>query len=241
VRSYIIALLFSFAVMNFGNLASGATYNVNALVGGEPGTGVFVWGNVCGKTVCYDNTLRTAVHEFPAGSTLNFGTLALEPFYTSSVGPDVFGGASYIGSMTYTFGQYPDGFPGAPSMMYSSCGNLDQCTIQVPPSVTYSLIFTLPADETRIQLQWTESATYTPPAFLGVVPEPSTWAMLLIGFAGVGYLAPRRCRTPRTTSGLQRHDTADIRRFAAAPDEVSVTALLFVAAPVFDASAAHVR
>ena len=26
----------------------------------------------------------------------------------------------------------------------------------------------------------------------GAVPEPSTWAMLLIGFAGIGYVAPRR-------------------------------------------------
>jgi hypothetical protein len=29
-------------------------------------------------------------------------------------------------------------------------------------------------------------------AFGGAVPEPSTWAMMLIGFAGLGYAAMRR-------------------------------------------------
>jgi hypothetical protein len=27
------------------------------------------------------------------------------------------------------------------------------------------------------------------------VPEPSTWAMMILGFAGVGYMAYRRRRT----------------------------------------------
>ena len=32
----------------------------------------------------------------------------------------------------------------------------------------------------------------------GAVPEPSTWAMMLIGFAGLGYAGYRRAREPRT-------------------------------------------
>jgi hypothetical protein len=31
----------------------------------------------------------------------------------------------------------------------------------------------------------------------GVVPEPSTWAMMLIGFAGLGYAGYRRDRKTR--------------------------------------------
>jgi len=31
----------------------------------------------------------------------------------------------------------------------------------------------------------------------GVVPEPSTWAMMLLGFAGLGYAGYRRTREPR--------------------------------------------
>jgi hypothetical protein len=30
--------------------------------------------------------------------------------------------------------------------------------------------------------------------FLHAVPEPSTWAMMILGFAGVGYMAYRRSR-----------------------------------------------
>ncbi|MBO0734135.1 MAG: PEP-CTERM sorting domain-containing protein [Methylocapsa sp.] len=34
-------------------------------------------------------------------------------------------------------------------------------------------------------------------AFGGVIPEPSTWAMMLIGFAGLGFLGYRRTRRAR--------------------------------------------
>ena len=33
----------------------------------------------------------------------------------------------------------------------------------------------------------------------GAVPEPSTWAMMLLGFAGLGYAGYRRAREPRVT------------------------------------------
>jgi PEP-CTERM motif len=33
--------------------------------------------------------------------------------------------------------------------------------------------------------------------FGGAVPEPSTWAMMLLGFAGLGYAGHRRAREPR--------------------------------------------
>lgn len=38
-------------------------------------------------------------------------------------------------------------------------------------------------------------------AGVGAVPEPSTWAMLLIGFAGVGFLAYRRKRSGEALAG----------------------------------------
>jgi hypothetical protein len=34
-------------------------------------------------------------------------------------------------------------------------------------------------------------------AAAGVIPEPSTWAMMLLGFAGLGYAGYRRTREPR--------------------------------------------
>jgi hypothetical protein len=33
--------------------------------------------------------------------------------------------------------------------------------------------------------------------FLATVPEPSTWVMMLVGFAGLGYAAHRRSRKER--------------------------------------------
>ena len=38
----------------------------------------------------------------------------------------------------------------------------------------------------------------TPVTTSGAVPEPSTWAMLLIGFAGLGFAGYRNAKTPRT-------------------------------------------
>jgi hypothetical protein len=38
--------------------------------------------------------------------------------------------------------------------------------------------------------------TFTAVINVGVVPEPSTWAMLILGFAGVGFMAYRRKSGP---------------------------------------------
>jgi hypothetical protein len=38
----------------------------------------------------------------------------------------------------------------------------------------------------------------TPLSQIANVPEPSTWAMMLLGFAGLGYAGYRKTREPRT-------------------------------------------
>jgi phospholipase/lecithinase/hemolysin len=40
----------------------------------------------------------------------------------------------------------------------------------------------------RVQALWAEG-------FLAAVPEPSTWAMILLGFAGLGYAGRRKAKT----------------------------------------------
>jgi hypothetical protein len=50
------------------------------------------------------------------------------------------------------------------------------------------LVFTLPANADSVQFGWFGDYNYFPPA----VPEPSTWAMLLIGFAAIGFARYRR-------------------------------------------------
>jgi hypothetical protein len=37
---------------------------------------------------------------------------------------------------------------------------------------------------------------FSPNILLAAVPEPSTWAMLLLGFAGIGFMAYRRKSKP---------------------------------------------
>jgi hypothetical protein len=55
------------------------------------------------------------------------------------------------------------------------------------------------------------------PSAATTVPEPSTWAMLLLGFAGLGYAAARRRKAPRDlftaneTGGLVRHAASPAR------------------------------
>ena len=45
------------------------------------------------------------------------------------------------------------------------------------------------------------SVQYTIPSGAGGVPEPSTWAMMLLGFAGLGFAGYRRVKAGRATLG----------------------------------------
>jgi hypothetical protein len=38
--------------------------------------------------------------------------------------------------------------------------------------------------------------TYSESTFTAAVPEPSTWAMMILGFAGIGFMACRRKSKP---------------------------------------------
>jgi hypothetical protein len=65
----------------------------------------------------------------------------------------------------------------------------------IPPNPYYTtLTYTIPAGSDSVQLAWYGPATYYP---VGSIPEPSTWAMLLIGFAGLGFASYRRAHQKR--------------------------------------------
>lgn len=57
--------------------------------------------------------------------------------------------------------------------------------------------FVIPSDVHFIQFAMLGFG-YDPPPRIGSVPEPSTWAMLLIGFAGVSFVTYRRRLTAKT-------------------------------------------
>jgi hypothetical protein len=80
-----------------------------------------------------------------------------------------------------------------PISLQSGVGVSFDGSIPYPP-ITFSegalfanLVFTMPADESQITLSWFGSYQY-----VALVPEPSTWAMMILGFAGVGFMAYRR-------------------------------------------------
>jgi hypothetical protein len=153
--------------------------------------------------------------EAQPGDTINFGMLALSPF--------IFGDGRQL-QETYYYdenGQLQIGF-GTPTGFYQgslgvsfqftyfiqlnynfdaecnsgdpSCFPYLQALLNSTPAQQYDLTFTLPNG--FIELGWTEPFVYTPPTSVGAVPEPSTWAMMLLGFAGIGFMAYRRKSKP---------------------------------------------
>jgi PEP-CTERM motif-containing protein len=58
-------------------------------------------------------------------------------------------------------------------------------------SQTFGLQFLVPDGATGIQIGWDGPGRYMPPN-VAAVPEPSTWAMMILGFVGVGFMAYRR-------------------------------------------------
>jgi hypothetical protein len=118
----------------------------------------------------------------------------------------------------YQSGQTPDGGPnqlplfiGGPyAISFNSTvlpdANPDY-SLGAPPSSNGAslLLYTVPDGAESVQLEFLGPHLYRPPTITEAVPEPSTWAMLLIGFAGIGfasYRRPRRQYTPvRSSSG----------------------------------------
>ena len=62
------------------------------------------------------------------------------------------------------------------------------------PPLEVDLTFTV-GSSGFIEVGWV-SSVYTPPTYIGAVPEPSTWAMMLLGFAGISFMAYRRKSKP---------------------------------------------
>jgi len=60
---------------------------------------------------------------------------------------------------------------------------------------------------------------YSPAGGTSTVPEPSTWAMLLLGFAGLGYLGYRRGRPDTLGSGPARSGRRALSRPGAGPGD----------------------
>lgn len=139
------------------------------------------------------------VYHFNPGDSLDFGTAILFPDppdarqpcgtlclgITPTFAPFVLSGgiggfspADDIGPFNdFLFGTFPGFVQCAP--------NNGPC-----PTTNVGLQFTLGPNEDGIQLVFQAGNLVIAPP----VPEPSTWALLLIGFAGIGFAAQRRLR-----------------------------------------------
>jgi hypothetical protein len=131
--------------------------------------------DVCDHGVCGPTGHFSDIYDVHPGDVVDFGKITL--LYYGFEG-SVYG-ASFLIS------------PGGPGISPSRiCLNALICTLPDHP-VTYDLIYTVPGGVTQTYIQWSAGAAYSPPT-IRPVPEPSTWAMLLIGFAGIEFAGYRR-------------------------------------------------
>jgi hypothetical protein len=113
-------------------------------------------------------------------------------------------GAAY--SLTFDLGSASQW--GAPDGLTASAAGASQTFISsgVPTNNTWqseTFNFTATSNDTLISLMGSSGFSYvgldnvvlTGPT-VSAVPEPSTWAMMLLGFAGVGFVAYRRKAKP---------------------------------------------
>jgi hypothetical protein len=146
------------------------------------------------QSTMFDLSFRAYASE----TTLSVGGYQVpswELVYDNSVstgaGPNLLGGSwnfvpAASGSNSYTFG---DGTP-VPALGFGSYNGYNDTysqTFATTPGATYTYAFTF------------NELDVGPSALLVTtsVPEPSTWAMMLLGFAGLGFAGYRRVRGPR--------------------------------------------
>ena len=167
--------------------ASIQTFDISSLAGfttnGIAGTG--------GNGIVF----MSPVYSVQPNSTVDFGTAFLLPDEIDGrTGCFLFNSCFSQYSFRFDFLSRPeDGLTTAP---FESDGTFDFvfCDNGVCPPATIRLTFGIPSDIHAIQFlfQGTELAIAAP------VPEPSTWAMLLLGFAGLSLA--RRCRARTAAS-----------------------------------------
>jgi hypothetical protein len=93
------------------------------------------------------------------------------------------------GSVTFTGLKGPDSDFDRLGIVSNDGETLKRVAVSVPPSEARGDRFT--------EFKQIEFSFATP-----VIPEPSTWAMMLVGFVGLGYAGYRRAREPRAAASM---------------------------------------
>jgi hypothetical protein len=193
--------IFTVSILFFSAMASLADpiiYNVPiSAIPTEPGTGGQFDTGVGSAVSAEVYGTITPVYELsllglPAGSEVNFGTLVVYPYGEDDQYGDVrVFPAFYAINGVATFG--PGGFSCGPYGV--SCSNFPY---PYTPPLTVQLIF--PSDE-DVQITYVNGSIDSQ---ISPVPEPSTWAMLLIGFVAMGFAGASRRRLLIGTLPLPR-------------------------------------
>jgi hypothetical protein len=183
MRKFILGLLASLTI--FGH-ASATTLFINPTVGGQD----YRAGDFFPVDSCFTcNIVHVSpVFTAPAGDTINLGTLTLGAYYfihesvLFEVFPQLFLGPIDLSAYPLLFtstGQFCD-------LNDPACDNLLSSGRLPSQAIVYDL-----SQTNASQLEWTGQVL----AFSPGVPEPSIWALLLIGFTGLGFMGYRRRRS----------------------------------------------
>ncbi|WP_210291535.1 PEPxxWA-CTERM sorting domain-containing protein [Tardiphaga robiniae] len=123
------------------------------------------------------------------GITINGITKLYNTFYTSLV-------QNYNDGQKHTNVQAEANFDNS-GIHYLTMSSTDNVTGAFPLSLTTAYNFTGPLGNGFFRLENGTQALFTPTHVTSVqiaaaVPEPSTWALMILGFAGVGFVAARK-------------------------------------------------
>jgi hypothetical protein len=155
------------------------------------GTGTTAFYNAgcyCNNTIYY-----TPVVTVGAGDVVDFGRVTIHAYEvgaTPDAGPNQ--PIYFLMSSIYT-SVNPSAEPSPPwyPSFYATCNQNDASCISTASNSSSSEELLLSSSTGAIQAAWFGPYDYTPPDMASPVPEPSTWTVLLIGFAGIGFLSLR--------------------------------------------------
>jgi hypothetical protein len=180
MRTQFAVFCFAFSLIAVPRMAAATNYNIDL-------TGLIGTAGIFGPCYCETTLSYSPIFSGQPGDTFNFGSIEMLPYQS---GPTPDGGPNQ--QAFFLEGQPSVSYDGQPlptsffPFMYQ---------FNTPPAPFVWSLFPgafIPTESTSVQVYWEGPYIYAPPALAEGVPEPSTWAMMILGFAGVGFMAYRR-------------------------------------------------
>jgi hypothetical protein len=186
-----IFLVFALALFwNYSENAQGATFDIDLSAlptagGSGGGTLPYCFHGFCARYTISPIYVLSGLG-LPAGSTVDFGDLTYGSI--GFCGPSMCGESDPFFAVAFNGQTLPNPLNGFWFGSPSDCSGLS-CTEKDPPSQVAHLVFGV---TDSIQFEYTTPASFIAPP----VPEPATWAMMILGFVGIGAMTYRRRKGP---------------------------------------------